>query len=91
MQAIKTHADALGLLEKPVDDDDFIDRILEGLGKYKSVIDAINARDTPTSFTELHEKLLNKQANYSTISLITTYLPRQILQPPKVIQFGDQQ
>ena len=61
MQAIKTHADEVALLRKPVDDEDLIDRVLEGLSdKYKSVIDAINARDTSIYFAELHEKLLNK-------------------------------
>ena len=58
MQAIKNRADELALLGKPVDDEDLIDRVLEGLSdEYKSVI---NARDTSISFVELHEKLLNK-------------------------------
>nr|CAN82540.1 hypothetical protein VITISV_015270 [Vitis vinifera] len=45
MQVIKTHADELALLGKLVDDEDLIDRVLEGLSdEYKSIIDAINAR-----------------------------------------------
>ena len=49
---------------KPIDDEDFIDRVLEGLSdEYKSVIDAINARDTSISFVELYDKLLNKEAS----------------------------
>ena len=61
---IKTRADALALLEKPVDDEDLIDRVLEGISdEYKSVIDAINARDTSISFVELYDKLLNKEAS----------------------------
>ena len=64
IQAIKTRADELALLGKPVDDEDLIDRVLEGLSdEYKSVIDAINARDTSISFVKLHEKLLNKEAS----------------------------
>ena len=61
MQAIKTRVDELALLGKPVDDEDLIDRVLEGLSdEYRSVIDAINTHDTSISFAELHAKLLNK-------------------------------
>ncbi|PON74636.1 Zinc finger, CCHC-type [Trema orientale] len=64
MQAIKTRSDELALLGKPVDNEDPIDKVLEGLGdEYKSIIDAVNARETPISFSELHEKLLNKEAS----------------------------
>lgn len=48
---MKTHVDELALLGKPVDDEDLIDRILEGLGdEYKSIIHAINVHDTSISF-----------------------------------------
>ena len=61
MQAIQTRANELALLGKLIDDEDLIDRVLEGLSdEYKFVIDAINAHDTSISFVELHEKLLNK-------------------------------
>ena len=61
MQVIKTHADELALLGKPVDDEDLIDRVLEGRSdEYKSVINAINAHDTSIYFAELHEKFLKK-------------------------------
>nr|DAD45035.1 TPA_asm: hypothetical protein HUJ06_003265 [Nelumbo nucifera] len=64
MQAIKTRSDELALLGKPLDDEDLVDRVLKGLGEeYKSIVDAVNARDTPISFAELHEKLLNKEAS----------------------------
>ena len=60
MQAIKTRVDELALLGKPIDDEDLIDRVLEGLSdEYKSVIDAINARDM--SFL-----LLSSMRNFST-------------------------
>ncbi|RVW50238.1 Retrovirus-related Pol polyprotein from transposon RE2 [Vitis vinifera] len=65
--AIKTCADELALLGKPVDDEDLIDRVLEVLSdEYKSFIDAINVCDTSISFAELHEKLLNKEASLQT-------------------------
>ena len=60
---IKTRANELAILGKPIDNEDLIDRVLEGLSdEYKSVIDAINACDTSISFDELHEKLLNEEA-----------------------------
>ena len=76
MQAIKTSVDELALLGKPVDDEDLIDQVLEGLSdEYKSVIDAINARDTSISFAELHEKLLNKEASLQTAQPSPLSLP----------------
>ncbi|KAE8726643.1 hypothetical protein F3Y22_tig00006570pilonHSYRG00103 [Hibiscus syriacus] len=76
LDAIKTRADELALLGKPIDDEDLIDRVLEGLSDvYKSVIDAINARDTSISFVELHEKLLNKEASLQTAQPSSLSLP----------------
>ncbi|RVX13060.1 Retrovirus-related Pol polyprotein from transposon RE2 [Vitis vinifera] len=60
----------------PIDDEDFIDRVLEGLSdEYKSVIDAINARDTSISFVELYDKLLNKEASLQTTQSSPLSLP----------------
>ena len=60
----KTRVDELVLLGKLIDDEDLIDRVLEGLSdEYKSVIDAINVRDMSISFAKLHEKLFNKEAS----------------------------
>ena len=76
MQAIKTYADELALLGKPVDDEDLIDRVLEGLSdEYKSVIDAIKACNTSIYFAELHEKLLNKEASLQTAQPSSLSLP----------------
>ncbi|RVW88196.1 Retrovirus-related Pol polyprotein from transposon RE1 [Vitis vinifera] len=76
MQAIKTRADELTLLGKPVDDMDFIDRVLGELSdEYKSVIDVINTRDMSISFAELHEKLLNKEASLQTAQPSPLSLP----------------
>ena len=45
MQFIKGRADELVILGKPLDEDDLIDKILNGLGDvYKSIIESINAR-----------------------------------------------
>ena len=76
MQVIKTRVDELSLLGKPINDEVFNDQVLEGLSdEYKSVIDAINARDTSISFAELHEKLLNKEASLQTAQPSPLSLP----------------
>ena len=76
MQAIKTRANEIALLGKPIDDDDLINWVLDGLSdEYKFVIDAINAHDTSISFVELHEKLLNKEASLQTAQPSPLSLP----------------
>ena len=62
MQFIKTCADELAALGKPMDVEDLTKKILDGLDDdYKPIIDIINGRDTPISFDELYEKLINKE------------------------------
>ena len=59
---IKTRTDQLALLGKPIDTEDLIDKILNGLDDdYKSIVDNIHGRDTTISFDEIHEKLINKE------------------------------
>ncbi|RVW14812.1 Retrovirus-related Pol polyprotein from transposon RE1 [Vitis vinifera] len=60
--SIKTRADELAALGKPLDQEDLIEKVLEGLDEnYQSIIDAVNGRDSTISFDELHEKLINKE------------------------------
>ncbi|RVX13659.1 Retrovirus-related Pol polyprotein from transposon RE1 [Vitis vinifera] len=62
MQSIKTQADELAALGKPLDQEDLIKKVLEGLDEnYQSIIDVVNGRDSTISFDELHEKLINKE------------------------------
>lgn len=63
MQQIKTIVDELAILGKKLDPEDVTDTILAGLDQttYKPILDAICARDTPISFNELHEKLINHE------------------------------
>ncbi|KAI4345931.1 hypothetical protein L6164_013016 [Bauhinia variegata] len=62
MQAIKACSDQLTSLGKPLDPEDLVNYVLHGLDRsYQPVIDAVNARDTPIKFEELHEKLINKE------------------------------
>ncbi|CAA7042095.1 unnamed protein product [Microthlaspi erraticum] len=63
LRTIKAKSDDLSLLGKSMDQDDLTEQILAGLGEeYKPEIDAINGRDTPISYTELYERLLNREA-----------------------------
>ncbi|CAH9105641.1 unnamed protein product [Cuscuta europaea] len=62
LHTMKTCADQLTLLGKPMDIEDLVEHILDGLdSNYQCVIDAVNGRDVPITFDELHEKLLNKE------------------------------
>ena len=62
MQYIKHRTDQLAMLGKPMDNEDIIEKILDGLNDvYKPIADVINARDTTISYEELHEKLINKE------------------------------
>ena len=64
MRFIKNRADELAFLGKPVDEEDLVNKILDGLGdKYKGIVNAVNASETPISFAEIHEKLINKEAS----------------------------
>lgn len=63
LQGISTRVDQLALLGKVLDLEDQIELALEGLpDDYKQVVDQIESRDTPPTFNELHEKLLNQEA-----------------------------
>ncbi|XP_010531643.1 PREDICTED: uncharacterized protein LOC104807900 [Tarenaya hassleriana] len=56
-------SDELALLGKPMDHEDVLEAILDGLPEeFKPVIDVVQARDTAISISELHEKLLNHEA-----------------------------
>jgi len=69
LQTIKARADELATLGALVDAEDLSDRILEGLGDdYKELTRAVQARDNPISFDELHENLLNFEASLQHVS-----------------------
>ena len=62
MHSIKSLVDDLASMGKPLDHEDLIDRVLDGLDSlYDLLIEQINSRDSPISFEELHEKLINKE------------------------------
>ena len=54
MHFIKTRTDKLALLDKPLEDEDLIEKILDGLDdEYKSIFDTIEGCETLISFDEL--------------------------------------
>ena len=73
LQTIKARVDELAILGAAVDDEDLLEKILEGLGEdYKELVRVVQARDTPISFDELHEKLLNFEASLQNTSIKTS-------------------
>ncbi|KAI4297577.1 hypothetical protein L6164_037462 [Bauhinia variegata] len=88
IQTIKACLDHLSTLGKPLDQEDLIDFVLQGLdSSYQSVIDAVNARDTPITLEGLHEKLINKELSLkvtgSTPLLLATTMHVQAKPPNK--------
>ncbi|KAK3197986.1 hypothetical protein Dsin_021401 [Dipteronia sinensis] len=63
IQGIKTIIDNLELIGHPVDDGSVVIHTLNGLSSaYMPLASAIRARDTPISFEELYDKLLDHEA-----------------------------
>ncbi|KAL9374259.1 hypothetical protein Peur_033879 [Populus x canadensis] len=75
LQTIKARADEFAILGAPIDIEDLLERILEGFGaEYKELAKAVQARDTPISFDELHEKLFNFETSlHNTNNTAQTY------------------
>lgn len=77
IQGLTTKIDQLALFGKPMDLEDQIAKVIEGLPEdYKSVADQIEGRDVAPTFTEVHEKLLNHEvkllANSTAAAIIST-------------------
>ncbi|XP_010469139.1 PREDICTED: uncharacterized protein LOC104749244 [Camelina sativa] len=63
LQGLVTRFDQLAILGKPEDLEDQIEMILDGLPEeYRPVIDQVEGRDTPSSITYLHERLINHES-----------------------------
>ncbi|KAA8547225.1 hypothetical protein F0562_003911 [Nyssa sinensis] len=76
LQSVKCRVDELAILGAPMDEDDLIDKILDGLGDdYKELIHAVQARDTMIMFNELHEKLLNFEASFQGAKSEPSHFP----------------
>lgn len=73
MRGLASRFDQLALLGKPLDYEDKIEYIIDGLPEdYKSVVEQVEGRDTTPSIVEIHEKLVNKEAKL--LSMNTTSL-----------------
>ena len=63
LQTIKGTVDDLALIDTHLSDDDLTIFALNGLGSgFKEIYTGIRARDTPVSFEELHDKLVEHEA-----------------------------
>ncbi|CAA7018700.1 unnamed protein product [Microthlaspi erraticum] len=75
-QGLTTRFDQLALLGKPMDHENQVECVLEGLpDDYKTVVDQIEGRDVAPSLTEIHEKLLNHEAKLQATSTVGSYGP----------------
>ncbi|KAJ0533876.1 hypothetical protein HanIR_Chr09g0413451 [Helianthus annuus] len=76
LNEMKAIADELALAQKPIDDDDLIVHILTHLGDdYKEISAALKIRDTPITFSDFYEKLVDHERSLQTskpVSLIAT-------------------
>lgn len=67
MRGILFKADQLALLRSPLDHEDLLDTITDGLGdEFRAVVEMVNARDVPITLEELHGKLLNRENALAT-------------------------
>ncbi|KAF1898182.1 hypothetical protein Lal_00032947 [Lupinus albus] len=75
MQSIKHCIYRLASMGKPMDHEDIIENVLFGLNyeQYKSVIDAVNDRDTSIIFEELHEKVTTKEITPSVKAIPSNF------------------
>lgn len=63
MQTHTTRLDQLAILGKPMDHEEQVENILNGLPDiYKTVVDQIEGKDNPPTLTEIHERLLNHES-----------------------------
>ncbi|XP_010507647.1 PREDICTED: uncharacterized protein LOC104784298 [Camelina sativa] len=68
-QGLTTHFDTLANLGKPMDHEDQIELILDGLpDDYRLIVDHIESRDAPPSLAYVHERLLNREARLLFVS-----------------------
>lgn len=63
LQGLTTRFDNLASLGKPLEHEDQIEHILEGLPEeYKTIVDQIEGRDISPTIVYVHERLLNHEA-----------------------------
>ena len=63
MQTVKIITDDLALMGYPLSEDEIILHVLNGLGNdFKEISVVIQARDSPVTFEELHDKLQDQES-----------------------------
>lgn len=73
LQEMRGIADELALADCPVDEDDLVLHTLHRLGPdFKEICAAVRARDTPISFDELHDKLVDYEMQQKTSTKLPT-------------------
>lgn len=73
LQEMRGIADDLALVDSPVDEADLVLHILHLLGnEFKEICAAVRARDTPISFDELHDKLVDYEMQQKNSTKLTT-------------------
>ena len=66
-----------------MDEEDLIEKILDGLdNNCKPIIEVITDRETPISFEELHEKLINKELTLHHSQSSSTLLSASTIRRP---------
>lgn len=69
MRGLTSRFDQLSLLGKPLDHEDKLEYIIDGLpDEYKSIAEQMEGRDTSPPIIENHEKLINREAKLLTLS-----------------------
>ncbi|XP_010463497.1 PREDICTED: uncharacterized protein LOC104744184 [Camelina sativa] len=64
--------DELAALGKPMDHEDQIEKILEGLPEdFKPVVDQIESKDSPPTISDVHERLCNREAKLLAVAAAT--------------------
>ena len=78
MKSIIKTADELAVLGSPVEHEDLLDIITDGLGDdYRAIVEMVNGRDIPITLDELHEKLMEREH-----TLLTTGVPSSASSSP---------
>lgn len=78
VQGLVTRFDQLAILGKPLDHEDQVEFVVDGLPEeYKTVIDQIESKDVTPLINEIHERLLNQRSK--RVWLVPQ--PRQSIDP----------
>lgn len=74
MQEIKIVVDEFAVLGKRLDAEDITNTVLDGIDQvtYKPILDAVHAHDTPITFNEFREKLINHELPLAQLMIVAS-------------------